>query len=159
LIAAARQLQDDLLSPSMPSPSADTPLDAARAAAAGMKKTALMILGLAMQTYGARLADEQEVLTRAADVIIDTYAAESAVLRASAAGGSLHEAAASVFVNDAAGRVELLARDALAAMVEGDMLRTTLAALRRVMKVTPVNTVALRRRVADAVAERRMYPF
>jgi hypothetical protein len=39
------------------------------------------------------------------------------------------------------------------------MLRTLLAALRRVMKVTPVNTVALRRRVADAVIERKAYPF
>jgi alkylation response protein AidB-like acyl-CoA dehydrogenase len=159
LIPAARQLQDDLLTPLMPPAPADTPLDAARSAAASMKKVALMLLGMAMQTYGTRLADEQEVLTRTADVIIDTYAAESVVLRASAAGSPLHEAAAGVFVNDATGRVELLARDALAAMVEGDMLRTALAALRRLMKVAPVNTVALRRRLSDAVAERRVYPF
>ena len=48
---------------------------------------------------------------------------------------------------------------ALAAMADGDMLRTLLAALRRVMKVAPVNTVALRRRLADAVAGQKGYPF
>ena len=52
-----------------------------------MKKVALMVLGTAMQTYGDRLTDEQEVLTLAADVIIDVYAAESTLLRAAAAGG------------------------------------------------------------------------
>jgi hypothetical protein len=112
-----------------------------------------------MQTYGAALADEQEVLTRAADVVIDVYAAESVLLRAGAAGAPLHHAVAAVFINDAAGRTELAARDALAAMTDGDMLRTLLAALRRFMKATPVNTVALRRQVAAAVAERRVYPF
>jgi hypothetical protein len=62
-------------------------------------------------------------------------------------------------VSGAAGRVELRAREALSAMSEGDTLRTLLAALRRVLKTTPVNTVALRRQLADAVAERRVYPF
>jgi hypothetical protein len=158
-VAAARRLQDELLAPSLPEPAGDSALDASRRAVASMKKAALMVLGTAMQTYGAKLADEQEVLTRAADVIIDVYAAESVVLRAAAAGGAVHEAAARVFVNDAAGRVELAARDALAAMAEGDTLRTLLAALKRFMKVAPVNTVALRRRLADAVFERRVYPF
>ena len=105
-----------------------------------------MVLGTAMQTYGEKLTDEQEVLSYAADIIIDTYAAESAVLRAPAvdvvaadlrSASDLHEAAARVFVNDAAQRVEAAARSALAAMAEGDTLRTLLAALRRVLKVTP----------------------
>ena len=158
IIAAARRLQDELLSPTL-DPGGDGPLDAAVKAVAGMKKVALMVLGTAMQTYGAGLSEEQEVLTRAADVIIDVYAAESVVLRAGAAGGPLHEAAARVFVNDAAARVEVAARDALAAMTEGDMLRTLNAALKRLHKVTPVNTVALRRDLAAALAERRVYPF
>ena len=69
----------------------------------------------------------------------------------------LHEAAARTFVNDAAQRVEQAARSALAAMAEGDTLRTLLAALRRVLKVTPVNTVVLRRRLADAAVARGGY--
>ncbi len=68
-------------------------------------------------------------------------------------------AAARVFISDAAGRVEIGARAALAAMAEGDTLRTLLAALRRLLKVTPVNTVALRRQVSDAVVAGKKYPF
>ena len=52
-----------------------------------MKKVALMVLGTAMQTYGDKLADEQEVLSGAADIIIDVYAAESVVLRAAPGAG------------------------------------------------------------------------
>ena len=51
-------------------------------AVAAFKKVALIVLGTAMQTYGEKLTDEQEVLSYAADILIDTYAAESAVLRA-----------------------------------------------------------------------------
>jgi hypothetical protein len=112
-----------------------------------------------MQTYGEKMADEQEILMAAADIIIDTYGSESALLRAAQAGGALHEAAARVFVNDAAVRVESSAKTALAAMADGDTLRTLLAALRRLLKVTPINTVALRRQLADATVERRTYLF
>ncbi len=157
IIAAARALQDELLSPTAGTPG-DGPLDAAWLAVTGMKKTALMVLGTAMQTYGERLSEEQEVLTRCADVIIDVYASESVLLRAGSAT-PLHLAVALVFVNDATGRVELAARDALAAMAEGDTLRVLTAALRRLMKVAPVNTVALRRTIQAALAERRRYPF
>ena len=159
LIAAARRLQDEILAPSLAVPADESPLAAAGAMVAAMKKVALMVLGTAMQTYGARLAEEQEALLGIADVIIDVFAADSTVLRAAAAGAPLHQAAAVLFVSGAAGRVELAARDTLAGMTEGDELRTLLAALRRLLKFTPVNTVALRRQLADAVSERRVYPF
>jgi alkylation response protein AidB-like acyl-CoA dehydrogenase len=163
LIAAARRLQDELLTPSLPEPVGDEALERERRAVTAMKKTALMVLGTAMQTYGDKLADEQEVLSSTADILIDVFAAESVLLRALAAGaghaGSLHADAAVVFVNDSSARVEITARNALAAMTEGDALRTLLAALRRVMKVAPVNTVAPRRRVADAVVRKTGYPL
>jgi alkylation response protein AidB-like acyl-CoA dehydrogenase len=158
LIPAAKKLQEEILTPSMPEPAGDAPLEGARRAVAAMKKVALMVLGTAMQTYGEKLTDQQEVLTLAADIIIDVFAAESVLLRAAGAQG-LHHAAADVFISDAAGRVEVAARSALAAMSEGDTLRTLLAALRRILKVTPVNTVALRRRIAEAIVERKAYPF
>ena len=159
LIPAAKQLMDEIMAPpSMEAPS-DAPLDAERRAVTAMKKVALMVLGTAMQTYGMALQDEQEVLLAAADIVIETYAGESAVLRAAQAGGPLHEAAARTFVNDAATRVEASARTALAAMADGDQLRTLLAALRRLLKVTPANTIALRRQLADATVERRGYLF
>jgi hypothetical protein len=60
-------------------------------------------------------------------------------------------------VNDAAQRLEASARSALAGMSEGDTLRTLLAALRRVLKVAPINTIALRRDLADAAIRKGGY--
>jgi alkylation response protein AidB-like acyl-CoA dehydrogenase len=163
LIPAALKLQEELLSPSLPEPTGDGPLDAELRTVAAMKKVALMTLGTAMQKYGEKIVDEQEILSWTADILIDVYAAESSVLRALqasvATNASLHADAARVVVNDAAIHVDGAARQALAAMTEGDMLRTLLAALRRVLKVTPINTVAPRRRLSDAVLTRNAYPF
>ena len=166
LIAAAKRLQDEILSPSPAvMASGDAALEEELRAVTAFKKVALMVLGTAMQTYGQKLNDEQEVLGYAADIMIDIYAAESAVLRARGAiaathaAADLHEAAARAFVSDAALRIEVAARSALAAMAEGDTLRTLLAALRRVLKVAPVNTVALRRQLADAAVSRAGYIF
>jgi alkylation response protein AidB-like acyl-CoA dehydrogenase len=165
LIPAAKALQDELLGPPVMPSSDDSLLADERRAIDAFKKTALMVLGLAMQTYGQKLTDEQEVLMHIADIAIDVFSAESATLRAAAASdrhsprAALQVDAARVFVNDAAMRIEASARQALAAMVDGDTLRTTLAALRRLLKVTPVNTVALRRRLADETVTRGAYPF
>jgi hypothetical protein len=162
LIAAARKLQDEILTPSFPEPPSDEPLDNERRTVAAMKKVALMVLGTALQTYGDKLTDQQEVLTLAADVIIDVFAAESVLLRASQGARVQHDlkiVAAEVYITDAAARVEIAARSALAAMADGDVLRTLLAALRRVLKITPDNTVARRRQIADAIVERKAYPY
>jgi len=80
-----------------------------------------------------------------------------AAIRSGSSVASHHEAAARVFVAEAALRIESSAKSALAAMADGDTLRTLLAALRRLMKVTPINTVALRRQLADAVTARGSY--
>jgi len=165
LVAAARALQDEVLSASPQAGGDDAPLGAERRLVASFKKVALMVIGTALQTFGDRLETEQEVLSFAADVLIDTYAAESAVARASeamAAGhplAPLHEAAARVFVSEAATRVDTAARSALAGTVEGDTLRTLLAALRRVLKPAPLNAVRLRRQLAEAVTARGKYIF
>jgi alkylation response protein AidB-like acyl-CoA dehydrogenase len=159
LIPAAKKLMDEILAPPSLEPPSDAPLDAERRAVAAMKKVGLMVLGTALQTFGEKLTDEQEILIAVADIMIDVYGAESALLRAAQDGGPLHAAAARTYINDAAGRVEQSAKTALAGMAEGDTLRTLLAALRRVLKVTPVNTIALRRELADAVVDRKAYVF
>ena len=165
LIPAAKALQDELLGPpSMPSVDEGVLADERRAVDA-FKKTALMVFGLAMQTYGQKLTDEQEVLMHLADIAIDVYSAESATLRAQSSTArktpraSLQVDAARVFVNDAAMRIDTSARQALAAMVEGDTLRAMLAALRRVLKITPINATSLRRRLADETVSRGGYPL
>ena len=165
LIAAARKLQDDLLAPSPAALPGDGLLEAQGAAVGMFRNVALAVLGLALQTYGDKLSDQQEVLSLTADILIDTYAADTIVKRARAAsdagtpGAGLQADAAAAYVNDAALRIDAAARSALGAMVEGDTLRTHLAALRRLLKVTPVNTVAIRRRLADAAVERGAYPI
>ncbi len=155
LIAAAKKLQDELLAP----PAMAAVEDQEAHAVAALKKVALMVLGTALQTYGEKLADEQEVLCLAADILMDAFGAESALLRARQTGDPLASAAAQVVVNDAVGRAELNARRALAAMTQGDTLRTLMAALRRLVKTTPANTVALRRTLADAALARKGYPI
>jgi alkylation response protein AidB-like acyl-CoA dehydrogenase len=165
LIPAAKALQDELLSPPAPAVVDDGVLAEQRQAVAAFKKVALLVLGVGMQTFGQKLTDEQEVLMHAADILMDVYAAESALLRAQAASAAKHPKAslqvdaARVFVNDAAMRIDASARQALAATVEGDTLRTMLAALRRLVKVTPINTAALRRRLSEETVTRGGYPF
>jgi alkylation response protein AidB-like acyl-CoA dehydrogenase len=166
LMQAAKALQDEIMSPSMGVPEDSDGVLAAEARACGaFKKVVLLVAGTAMQRYGTKIEGEQEVLSFLADILIDTYAAESAVLRAQNAGNrklpkaELHQDAAKVSVNEAAGRIELAARSALAAMADGDVLRTQLAALRRLLKVTPVNTVVLRRKLADATVAKGGYIF
>lgn len=152
LIAAARALQDDLLGPAG---APDAPVEA-------FKKVALMTLGLAMERHGEAISDQQEVLMAIADIIIAVACAESASMRASVAEGPLatfHADAAAIFTNDAAMRIDTAARQILAALGEGDMLRTHLAALRRLLKVPPVDTVMKRRRIADETVARGRYIF
>jgi len=167
VIPAAKKLQDELLSPSMPGEEPQDPLEQAARTVTALKKCALMTLGLGMQTYGEKLGDEQEALMMMSDIMMDTFLAESAVLRARQAAGSaaakslapLHADAAAVFAHDAGLRCETTARTLLAAMASGDTLRTSLAALRRLLKVAPINTVAARRRIATAVRDKKGYPW
>jgi alkylation response protein AidB-like acyl-CoA dehydrogenase len=162
LIPAAKKLQDEILSPALAEPPSDEPLENARRTVQAVKKVALMVLGTAMQTYGDKLTEQQEILTLAADIIIDVFAAESVLLRAAEmppSQSALGVAAAEVYIADAASRIEIAARTALAGMTEGDTLRTLLAALRRLLKPVPVNTVARRRQIADAILDRKAYPY
>ena len=124
-----------------------------------------MALGLAMQTYGEGLQHEQEVLMLLSDILLDTFAAESAELRAAQAAASDHPtaalqaAAARVFTFDAGLRIETRARTLISAMLTGDAERTALAGLRRLLKFAAVNTIAERRTIADAIAIRKGYVF
>ena len=165
LIEAAEKLQDEIMTPSVLTPPGDGVLKEQGASVLMFKKVALAAIGLALQTYGRKLSDQQEVLSFISDILIDTYAADSTVTRARAAAdtgdatATLQVDAATCYVNDAAMRIDSAARSALAAMTDGDTLRIHLAALRRLLKVAPVNSVVLRRRLADAVLERSGYIF
>jgi alkylation response protein AidB-like acyl-CoA dehydrogenase len=154
----------------MSGPSMETPEDGFLAAEgrmlAGAKKVALMCLGTAVQKLGEKLKDEQEVLGHFADIAMEVYALESALLRARKRAGArgedatrLQEAAVRCYAQDAMDKIEASGRKLLAAVEEGDTLRTLLAALRRFTKRDVCNTVALRRQVADAAIEQVAYPL
>jgi alkylation response protein AidB-like acyl-CoA dehydrogenase len=167
LLPAAQALMDEVLSPQIGSfDDDDTVLAAEQKLAQNAKKVALMTLGTAAQKYMMKLADQQEVLMGIADVIMDSYAMETAILRARKLVSSQGEAAAEryldmtrVFCNDAVERIEARAKNTLAGMSEGDELRTLLAALRRFTKLQPMNTIAARQRIADEMIAANRYVY
>ncbi|HEX8891230.1 MAG TPA: acyl-CoA dehydrogenase family protein [Pyrinomonadaceae bacterium] len=167
LLPAAQALMDEVLSPSMPSFDEDEAVLAAEMKLAqNAKKVALMTLGTAAQKYMMALADQQEILMGVADIVIDAYAMESAILRAQKLAASQGEEAAAryidmtcVFCNDAVERIEANAKNTLAGMSEGDELRTLLAALRRFTKQTPMNTISARQRIADVLIKANKYTY
>jgi alkylation response protein AidB-like acyl-CoA dehydrogenase len=167
LLPAAQALMDEILSPQMSGLDDDEQVLAAeQKLTQNAKKVALMTLGTAAQKYMMKLADQQEILMGIADIILDTYAMESAILRTQKLAASQGEGAAAryiditrVFCNDAVERIEARAKNTLAAMSEGDELRTLLAALRRFTKLTPMNTVAARQRIADVVIQANKYVY
>jgi alkylation response protein AidB-like acyl-CoA dehydrogenase len=167
LLPAAQALMDEVLSPSMSSFDEDEGVLAAEMKLAqNAKKVALMALGTAAQKYMMALADQQEILMGVADITIDAYAMESAILRAqklAAAQGPEQVARyldmTRVFCNDAVERIDANAKNTLAGMSEGDELRTLLAALRRFTKLTPMNTISARREIADAMIKANKYVY
>src|SRR6186997_2101275 len=167
LLPAAQALMDEILTPQMAGFDDDEGLLAAeQKLAKNAKKVGLMTLGTAAQKYMMKLGDQQELLIGIADIIIDTYAMESAILRTQKLAASQGEAAAEryvdmtrVFCNDAVSRIEARAKSTLAGMAEGDELRTLLAALRRFTKQQPMNTIAARQRIADDLIAANRYIF
>ncbi len=167
LLPAAQALMDEILTPQMMGFDDDEQVLAAEhKLATNAKKVALMTLGTAAQKYMMKLGDQQEVLMGIADIIIDTYAMECAILRAQKMVAAQGETAAEryidmtrVFCNDAVERIEAHAKNTLAAMAEGDELRTLLAALRRFTKLTPMNTVVARQRIADVMIDANRYAY
>jgi alkylation response protein AidB-like acyl-CoA dehydrogenase len=167
LLAAARRLLDEIMGPPAFAPDLgqDQSLESEARAVDAFKKVTVLALGGAMERFGAALQDQQEVLLWIANLAIDTYASESALARSwlaqslEPATQTFHQSAARTFISDAALRVEITARQILAAIAEGDTLRTHLAALRRILKVLPANTVHYRRALANATVERGGYVF
>ncbi|MFL6373063.1 MAG: acyl-CoA dehydrogenase family protein [Pyrinomonadaceae bacterium] len=167
LLQAAKALQDEILNPQMSFDDDTSTLAAETKLAANAKKIALMVLGTAAQKYMMGLADEQEVLLNCADIIMDAYQMESCILRAKKFAEKNGEDAgarqidmAAVFCNDAIQRIEIKARNTLIAVAEGDEGRTLLVALKRFTKNNfPVNTIAARRRIADALIAANTYSW
>ena len=123
-----------------------------RRAAAGWnaKKTGLLLLAAAFEKFGPQMEKQQEVLAGIADVLMETFAMESSLLRVEkkARTKALLDMC-TVLLRDAMARIEGFARPVLAACSEGDDLRSKMAVLRRFAKYEPVDSIALRRRIAE----------
>jgi alkylation response protein AidB-like acyl-CoA dehydrogenase len=165
LIPAAMKLGEEVLTgPPFEGPASGPFVEEERSLAQA-KKIFLLAAGTAVQNFREKLSDQQEIVAALANIVMDVYAMESSLRRAqksSAARGSSAAVmvdAARAFLYDAIDRIEKEARTALAAAAEGDALTTQLAILRRFAKHAPVDAIAIRRRVAEAVLANDRYPF
>jgi alkylation response protein AidB-like acyl-CoA dehydrogenase len=166
LIPAAMKLADEILAGPSFEETPEGVLASESRVVANSKKMFLQAAGGAVQKFREKLADEQELIGALSNVVMEIYAMESCLLRAQKASASKGESgsqtmidAARVFINDAAERVEHEAKRAIAAIHEGDTLTTQIAVLKRFAKRAPVDTIALRRRVAAAVQSQDRYPL
>ncbi len=128
------------------------------------KRLTIRLLVLASKKYGKGLGSEQEVVGRLADMAIEVYALESAILRAEKmqkrGGGNAATALdiVSVFAADAADRLGIAAKNALAT-IEGPDASAAIDRALSELRHGPVDTIAARRRIADAVIEAGRYPL
>jgi alkylation response protein AidB-like acyl-CoA dehydrogenase len=150
LMQAVQKLMGELLS----GPAPDS-VDEETRLVANAKKIGLLAMGLAYQKFALDLEKQQEVLMGISDIVMEIYAMESVLLRTrkNAAGAEM----STVFLRDAIARVEFRARAVLAACSEGDSLRTNMAVLRRFAKYEPVNSIELRRKIAQRLLAAERY--
>ncbi len=163
LMGAIKKLMDEVLSGTRDD-GVEGPLAEERKLVAAAKKIALFAAGVATQKYMQAIQDQQEIMGAIANMTIETYAMESAVLRAQKlamrngeAGAANAIAMTRVYMAGALDKIESAARMVIAAVAEGDMLRSQMAILRRLCKYEPFNTVALRQTIAQRVIETGKY--
>lgn len=166
LMAATQKLQEEVLSLAPAEVEEETLFSREQKIVANIKKIALLTSGLAVQKYMTALEEQQEILTYISNIVMEAWAAESALLRTRKLVESrgeekthLHILMIKTYASDAMNRVENYAKEVLAAVSEGDMLRTNLAALRRFLKFVPINTIENRQQLANAVLASGKYPF
>ena len=164
LLAAIKQLMDEVMSGPGSAQDYEGPLAAERKLLASAKKLGLFAAGTASQKYMMNLPDQQEVMGALADCIMEVYAMESCILRAEklvdtkgAAAAKQALAMTRFYTARAMERVELASRKVIAAVAEGDMLRTQMAILRRLSKHDPVDTIALGRQIARQAIDAGRY--
>jgi alkylation response protein AidB-like acyl-CoA dehydrogenase len=126
------------------------------------KKISLLSLGVAHQAFGNDLEKQQEVVMGLSDLFMETFAMESTLLRCrkiSALGKNTAGDLCSVFLRDAMLRMQAAAQNVLGACSAGDDLERNMVKLRAYASYMPVNTVALRRRIAELLLGSERYCF
>ena len=164
LMPAIKKLMDEVMAGPSEKIDREGPLAEEQNLLANAKRLTLFTAGAATQKYMQQIADEQEAMGAIADMIIEVFAMESAILRAEkilAAQGSeaaaIYVAMTRIYTDKAMSTIELSARKVIAAVAEGDMLRTQLTILRRLSKHDSADTIGLRRQVARYVIQAGKY--
>jgi alkylation response protein AidB-like acyl-CoA dehydrogenase len=131
-----------------------------------LKKVFLMVGGKAAMALQDKIEDEQEIMMNLADVMIEIYAAESAILRAEKLVGMKGEAAcqnqiamAQIYLSEAVDKIAVAAKEAIGSFTKGDEQKVMLMGLKRYTKADLVDTKTLRRQIADYMIEQGKYPF
>jgi len=152
LVKAAKGLMEEILSGPAVAPEGERE---EQRLVHNAKKITLLLLAQAFEKFGTEMEKQQEVLGGIADVVMEAFAMESSLLRSekNKSGGDI----CAVLIRDSMGRTEMLARPVLAACAEGDALRGNMAVLRRFAKFEPVNSIALRRGIADRLLSAGRY--
>ncbi|NOR88518.1 MAG: acyl-CoA dehydrogenase, partial [Bacteroidales bacterium] len=132
---------------------------------ANFKKAVLMVAGAAVQKYTTEFAEEQEILMNAADMIIETYAAESMMLRVEkleqtgAENIDLYKAMLDVFMYDVSFKMNKYGVDAVNSFAEGDEQKAMLMGMKRFTKSESINVKNARRKIAEKLIEDNVYKF
>ena len=164
LMPAIKTLMDQVLSGPSIGEEMEGPLAEEHKLVAQAKKLGLFAAGAATQKYMQTIQDQQEIMGAIADVVIEIYAMESAVLRAQKiirnngdSPAALPVAMTRVYLAQAMEKIESAVRKIISAVAEGDMLRTQLAILRRLAKYEPFNSIDLCQQIAQRMIERGKY--
>src|ERR1700731_4251654 len=164
LMPAIKQVMDEVMAGPVAKEEREGALAEEFQLLAQAKKLTLFAAGAATQRYMAAIAEEQEVMAAIADCITEVFAMESVILRAEKIAEDSGEAAAElpiamtrVYLSQAMEKIEAAAKKVIAAVADGDMLRTQLAILRRLAKHEPFNTIELRQQIAQKIIERGKY--
>ncbi len=144
----------------------ETPFAAEKKVVANFKKAILLVAGGAVQKLMQNLQNEQEILMNIADMAIETFAAESALLRLlkriELEGETVNALQADIvrtYINDAADRINKYGKDAINSFGSGDEQRMMLLGIKRFTKTAPFNTRDARRRIADKLIAENKYAW
>lgn len=130
------------------------------------KKTALLLLGVVSDTFKRTLTSEQEILFNVSDIIMQVYAAESALLRLEkleslrgAEATAIYRDMVDVFIYEAADIIRKSAVDAINSFAEGEERQKLVNIAERLSAVAPINTKEARRRIAAKIIDDNKYDF
>lgn len=166
LMGPAMNVQKELMSIPDLGNGDESPFSKERKVIANLKKTILMVAGAAVQKLMKDLNNEEEIIMNIADMAIETFVAESILLRVIKLTDKTGEDNAKVqiammkcYLNDAVDKVAKAGKEAINAFAEGDEQKMMLLGLKRFTKTEPFNSKDARRLIADKLVEQGKYIF